>query len=135
MPKGSTASRLRKILDAARRGAKMVKPNRQGHYLQTDGKGKPCSACEVGTILLGLGQPYNEFGYFKRRGIVETCELVDRLAPEVKLICHLGGLFMCDRYFGVGGMVEHLFEQHEWSRGRVARYLEGLVKCYEADAR
>lgn len=121
---------LKKIAEAAVKGMKMVK-GRRGTYLDTDRKGEPCRACEVGTILLGLGTPFTKEGCFDLRDLHTS--VLNRMVPEVFFKCPDN---ICpDRCeFRIGTMAEHLFELHHWARPRIARYLERLVKEHDKEA-
>jgi len=137
---------LAKVTRALRRGMKLVKAGHGGYFANAwidDGKADPkkCRACAVGTILLGAG-----VAKFDKSGVAYTASfgglgyirIVNGLAPDVRLLCPVidprPGRSRCyesENACGVGELTEHLFEGHEWTRGKIARYLERQIKLID----
>ena len=111
----------------------MAKP-RQGTYGHFEGK--TCVACAVGTILLGAGQSKIRENRVlirpKHYGIVST---VNQMVPRLMLRCPYLDCLMHPWVFPIGELAENLFEDHHWSRPRIATYIERQIKAYEKEQR
>jgi hypothetical protein len=109
-----------KISEAMRIGAAMTRPV-TGRYLSWNVRGRITKTCAVGAVLVGY------------HATLRKCDVpynsdVFNLAMRIRVKCP-----ECPDHFSLP-IIDHLYEQHDWTRERIADWLveSGLDREIEA---
>jgi hypothetical protein len=133
----SIRNQLAKVVMWMKKGMKLTISER-GTYFHYNDDGKCLGrACAVGAILVGQ-DPNREDLWGGIDYMDNPVGQVNELVPDLFLLCPINhkrkDSWQCmpdDAPMQVGSLAEHLFENHKWSRNRIASWLEEKVEEFD----